>query len=105
MKLPVVFQHFQEHLRMGRKISFGEFLAEHYLHDDPKDPDYARDMQLPFKTYSHYFFMLIPAAAPKVVLAELPVNMQWQPPGFPRAAAHTIPVGYHMGIFQPPRQA
>jgi hypothetical protein len=50
MKLPVVFQHFSEHQQENKRISFTRFLAVHYLHGSPKDKDYDRDMQLPFKT-------------------------------------------------------
>ncbi len=64
VKIPVLFQHYREHIRMEGKISFLAFLQEHYVQDDATDPDYARDMQLPFKT-SHHFFILMTAAAPK----------------------------------------
>jgi len=50
MKLPVVFQHFQEHKLEDKNISILHFLSIHYLHGSPKDKDYMRDMQLPFKT-------------------------------------------------------
>lgn len=48
-KLPVVFQHFVEHQQEDNSISFLEFLDMHYMHGSPKDADYDRDMQLPFK--------------------------------------------------------
>lgn len=63
-KLPVLFQHYREHIRMEGEISFLAFLQEHYVEDDSTDYDYARDMQLPFKT-SHHFFLLMNAAAPR----------------------------------------
>jgi len=50
VKLPVVFQHFQEHKQEDKSISILQFLSIHYLHGSPKDKDYDRDMQLPFKT-------------------------------------------------------
>ena len=50
MKLPVVFQHYNEHKQEDKSISVLRFLAIHYLHGSPKDKDYDRDMQLPFKT-------------------------------------------------------
>jgi hypothetical protein len=49
LKLPVVFQHFAEHRIENKNISFLEFLDMHYMHGSPKDADYDRDMQLPFK--------------------------------------------------------
>jgi hypothetical protein len=48
LKLPVAFQHFREHQKEDSNISVLRFLSIHYLH--PKDKDYDRDMQLPFKT-------------------------------------------------------
>jgi len=50
MKLPVVFQHYNEHKQEDSSISVLRFLSIHYLHGSPKDKDYDRDMQLPFKT-------------------------------------------------------
>jgi hypothetical protein len=49
LKLPVVFQHFAEHRAENKNIKFLEFLDMHYMHGSPKDADYERDMQLPFK--------------------------------------------------------
>jgi hypothetical protein len=52
LKLPTVFEHFSEHQLEDNQISFVHFLAIHYLHGSPKDQDYKKDMQLPFKTSS-----------------------------------------------------
>lgn len=49
LKLPVIFQHFAEHKIENPHISFLQFLDMHYMHGSPKDKDYDRDMQLPFK--------------------------------------------------------
>jgi hypothetical protein len=106
MKIPVVFQHYHEHIRMEGNISFTAFLAEHYLHSDPKDPDYARDMQLPFKTQGHsFFFLLTPATAPRSTLTELQVFSALASTRFANTCDYFIPTGFHKGIFQPPRQA
>lgn len=50
LKLPKIFEHFAEHKLEDKNISFFEFLAIHYMHGSPKDKDYDKDMQLPFKT-------------------------------------------------------
>lgn len=50
LKLPVLWQHFQEHNAENRSISFIGFLQMHYFNGNPKDADYKKDMQLPFKT-------------------------------------------------------
>lgn len=51
-KLPVVVQHFFEHKKENPSISWTAFLTMHYLNGSPKDKDYDRDMQLPFKTHT-----------------------------------------------------
>ncbi len=50
MKLPVLMEHFREHGELYKDLSFLSFIREHYFNGDTKDADYARDMQLPFKT-------------------------------------------------------
>jgi hypothetical protein len=50
LKLPVIFQHYAEHQIEDENISFIDFLDMHYMHGSPKDDDYDRDMQLPFKS-------------------------------------------------------
>jgi hypothetical protein len=61
LKIPVIFQHFSEHQRENKSISFLAFLDMHYMHGSPMDDDYARDMQLPFKTSENYFSSVSPA--------------------------------------------
>jgi hypothetical protein len=61
LKLPVIFQHFQEHKKEDKNISLLRFLAIHYLHGSPKDKDYDRDMQLPFKTSGDCLSSITPA--------------------------------------------
>jgi hypothetical protein len=51
-KIPVVIAHYKEHKKENRNISITKYLAMHYLHGSPRDKDYNRDMQLPFKTPS-----------------------------------------------------
>jgi hypothetical protein len=50
LKLPVLFQHYLEHKQQNHSITFLAFLDIHYMHGSPRDADYDRDMQLPFKT-------------------------------------------------------
>ena len=65
-KLPALIGHFNEHLEQDPSITVIEFFILHYLSGGPRDADYERDMQLPFKTIE-----LAPAA-----LAETQVNAQ-----------------------------
>ncbi len=104
LKLPTVFEHFSEHQLENKQISFVHFLAIHYLHGNPKDQDYKKDMQLPFKSnndpYANFaneiaisssYFTLLP---PLLVLEKKQILLQnndtfssflskiWQPPKF-----------------------
>lgn len=49
LKLPVLLSHYTEHRAADPDLSFLSFFSMHYLHGSPKDADYERDMQLPFK--------------------------------------------------------
>lgn len=64
LKLPVIFEHFSEHQHENKNITALEFLAIHYLHGSPKDKDYDRDMQLPFKTSDDCISSISPAFVP-----------------------------------------
>lgn len=64
LKLPLLVEHYFEHKRIDQCITFFEFMQMHYLMDESKNPDYARDMQLPFKTIEVNLittFVLIPS--------------------------------------------
>ncbi len=74
LKLPVVFQHFMEHRQEDKSISLIHFLAIHYLHGSPKDKDYDRDMQLPFKTSGDLISVVSTPAAPLGFSIDRPVN-------------------------------
>ena len=63
----MVFEHYAEHKKEDKNITFLHFLAIHYLHGSPKDADYDRDMQLPFKTSCDIAASLISAYMPVAV--------------------------------------
>jgi hypothetical protein len=101
LKLPILIEHYFEHKRIDKCIGFLEFIQMHYLMDESKNPDYARDMQLPFKTVevnSIMTFVLIPLLEFRLVNPDL--NIQ-----------STIPsnhLHWHSGMFmdhiwQPPK--
>lgn len=54
----MVYQHFMEHRHADKNISFTKFLDMHYMHGSPKDKDYSRDMQLPFKSSGDFVSVL-----------------------------------------------
>ncbi len=51
VKVPVLFEHFQEHRQESPDISVLDFFRIHYFNGNERDADYSRDMQLPFKTF------------------------------------------------------
>jgi hypothetical protein len=50
VKVPVLFEHFQEHRQESPDISVLDFFRIHYFNGNKRDADFSRDMQLPFKT-------------------------------------------------------
>lgn len=54
-KLPVLVEHFREHKQWDPVISFIGFMHMHYLQDENKYGDQAKDMEMPFKTPPHSF--------------------------------------------------
>ncbi len=50
LKLPLLYEHFQEHSQLNKNISIASFLKIHYAEPTTKDADYEKDMKLPFKS-------------------------------------------------------
>jgi hypothetical protein len=104
LKLPLVFRHFTEHKQENCRISLLQFLDMHYMHGSPKDKDFDRDMQLPFKSLAHYAASITSTFIPLLtemsvqpddgVLLDQPVPLQT----FPSFAS-----GFHALVWQPPR--
>jgi hypothetical protein len=103
-KAPVLFEHYYEHKGGDKSLTFLSFIREHYFNGDERDPDYARDMQLPFKSAAGVllithnisipvpaFTVVPPASAFEVVKQYHCIEGTWQP----IQIIHTI--------FQPPR--
>lgn len=102
LKMPMIFKHFVEHRQADKNISFLKFLDMHYMHGSPKDKDYHKDMQLPFKSSGDFISVLasefiplnehILLTAPVVLVSEKKIAIQqndllpsylasiWQPP-------------------------
>ena len=77
LKLPLLVEHYFEHKRIDQCITFFEFMQMHYLMDESKNPDYARDMQLPFKTIEVNLitiFVLIPNLELQLVYQDLDLH-------------------------------
>ena len=64
LKLPILFEHYHEHQQESPGISVPDFLILHYFNGNPRDDDYDRDMQLPFKTLEVAPFALLALPQP-----------------------------------------
>lgn len=101
LKLPEFISHYVEH-HQNDGIGFGEFLLLHYLKGDVKDADYAKDMQLPFKTLindspASNLFTLQANLTP---LYPLPIGKLKL--HYPIALGNNIS-GFNSSIWQPPK--
>lgn len=101
-KLPVLIQHFNEHQALNERITFAEYLTDHYNNLPHTDNDEERDNQLPFKRVDSniLFSPVIPASG----FVELRKPVLPEPSGrkFPRLNA-PIPSATGSKIWQPPR--
>ena len=52
LKLPTLFEHFQEHKIENLKLTFVQFVYMHYAQDNDHDGDADKDAKLPFKSHS-----------------------------------------------------
>jgi hypothetical protein len=102
-KLPVLITHFAEHRTEDQNISFLRFLQLHYFNGSPKDADYDRDMQLPFKngeytlvSFSAIFIPVMEKAVPDVPVQVLQTQKVKQSENFFSSV-------YLSNIWQPPR--
>jgi len=102
LKLPVLVEHFIEHRAVNPSISFLAFLDMHYMHGSPRDADYDRDMQLPFKMVSHTPLLVfaIPSSPITFHTANPIYNKKGKPLLFD-AVGYSF--NYQNLIWQPPR--
>jgi hypothetical protein len=102
-KLPVIFQHYQEHKHLDKDLTILEFIDIHYMHGSPRDADYDRDMQLPFKSPIHSTIItsnfVIPALIfffeRKIYFIEKKKPLVYSTSGYS--------FNFHSSIWQPPK--
>jgi hypothetical protein len=101
--LPELFQHYIEHKAENPSLSFLTFLDLHYLHGSPKDADYTRDMELPFKAYIYppMALAVFTIPVPPVHTLEKIVPREKKQKLFPGISDYTY--HYASSIWQPPR--
>jgi hypothetical protein len=102
-KIPVLIEHYNEHKALDERISFWNYLKDHYA-DEGQHADYERDMQLPFKTLIHshlvHTAVVLPAFQPFIAVAHIIYTDKRQ-----QLFAHTsvFSSNYLSAIWQPPR--
>ncbi|MVZ65336.1 hypothetical protein GQF61_05675 [Sphingobacterium sp. DK4209] len=101
-KFPILIEHYLEHKAQVPSISILTFLEAHYMYSSPRDADYARDMQLPFKVIS-------PSSLIVLGVPTAPIRFQIAVPSFYKKEQATLfncavySFSYHSLIWQPPR--
>lgn len=103
LKLPVIFEHFADHRKENKAISFLQFLDMHYLHGSPKDKDYNEDMKLPFKSSHNCTITLSPVLVPQFVRAIDAPLAAAVAKRIHIPKARFVPFSYLANIWQPPR--
>lgn len=101
VKLPVLLEHYREH-REGDGLNFWGFLQQHYFSGEQRQPDYERDMQLPFKT-PHFIssISLLLAVPEQPIIGILPAPHTTE--GGTSRYSEWLPATFLQDIFQPPR--
>jgi hypothetical protein len=105
LKLPVIFEHYKEHQKEDGHISMVVFLVMHYMHSSPKDKDYDKDMELPFKTQDDCISSISPAFVPVFVQHDVPAPVELNTPKAFILKNQFLLSSYLANIWQPPRQA
>lgn len=100
LKLPVLVQHFQEHKKEDKNISLVKFIIIHYFSNSPRDKDYDRDMQLPFKMADCTTLISVPAQ-PQSIAAERPEFFIKR--SYPAVKNNRILSSHLADIWQPPK--
>lgn len=100
-KLPVFVQHFYEHQQEDKNISLLRFIIIHYFSGNPKDSDYNRDMQLPFKTTDCSSTITLAALTHPSFTNERLVFIVAN--NYPALKNNTFPSSHLSDIWQPPK--
>ena len=102
LKLPHLIAHYVEHKKENPATTLVSFFKIHYVDPQPYDADYAKDMQLPFKTIPNAFFRNTPSLLTQIVVVkpELTLTNQRTVAVFTEDFLSSL---LHNKIFQPPR--
>ena len=76
-RIPNLWEHFYEHNKASKDLTFSEFLKDHYFNLNHSDHDTAKDNALPFKTsVSPVLLMFGLDIPPKITKIKLPFLIQ-----------------------------
>ena len=103
VKIPVLVEHYNEHLQKDKAISFWKFLSMHYAGHDHNDNDTERDHQLPFKSHESCVSPVIAAAFhdnQKTITFQKPVD---ELKHYSQLAVQFSTTGALDSIWQPPK--
>jgi hypothetical protein len=100
-KLPVFLQHFYEHKKEDKEISLFRFIIMHYFKGSPRDKDYDRDMQLPFKTTDCTSALVSIVVPPHTITTERPEFFIKR--SYPAVKNNSIQSSHLSDIWQPPK--
>ena len=102
LKLPLLITHYIDHSNRIEKVSFVDFLKEHYLNTHTDDGDEQEDRSLPFKTMNTNLVSLA-FLAPE--LFQIHQSLNAFSPGHSLLYQEHTPKDPLFGIFHPPRLA
>jgi len=101
-KLPVLVEHFIEHREQNHKLTLWQFLNMHYADEDVKDPDYDKDMKLPFKSHDGFLNITVFTPIPiNYTICVKPIDSETQ--NFTLYTDSFVNSGFLGSIWQPPK--
>lgn len=102
LKLPVLVQHYFEH-KGEKDITLADFIVLHYFSGNLVDDDYARDIQLAFKTSDCIQGITSIVNPEQIVLSNEVLLISIK--SFSKVQNDWIPSNYMVDIFRPPQFA
>ena len=101
LKLPLLFEHYNEHKALNQNISFFDFLSIHYYNVQEHGTEHETDQKLPFKSLAGSHFLNLPGGYQSTPLSPEPLAspaFYFQFTGEP-----AICLSFHNNIWQPPK--
>jgi hypothetical protein len=99
--LPFIVIHYCHHVQNGDKISFSDFVSEHYGKGDNNKEDDQEEQNLPFmQVHNHAFSIAIIPFKENFNNTKTVVLINTKPANF---ANIILPVGYFGTLLKPPR--